>query len=165
VRLKQPIACACSACGKPFFRLRARGSMEVCSPCQRRARLSAWKKANPERVLATNTKSREANRESDRASKLRWSIANRHLEAAKQSKRRAVKRRAVPLWADADITKSLYHLARIYTDALGNEIHVDHIVPLQSDFVCGLHWHGNLQLLPGLENRMKSNQLLREGNP
>jgi hypothetical protein len=37
--------------------------------------------------------------------------------------------------------------------------HVDHIVPLVSKFVCGLHCEANLQLLPGPENQRKGNRV------
>lgn len=36
-------------------------------------------------------------------------------------------------------------------------MHVDHIVPLQSDSVCGFHTEQNLQLLVASDNSMKGN--------
>lgn len=36
-------------------------------------------------------------------------------------------------------------------------MHVDHIVPLQSNWVCGLHCEANLRVIPGAENESKRN--------
>ena len=36
-------------------------------------------------------------------------------------------------------------------------MHVDHIVPLQSALVCGLHCEANLEIIPGAANEAKKN--------
>ena len=42
---------------------------------------------------------------------------------------------------------------------LGFKWEVDHIVPLQSKLVCGLHVHNNLQVITALENIKKHNKV------
>lgn len=93
---------------------------------------------------------------------LRWRSAeyarnNRHLLNARDARRRAAELRAVPRWADRAGIEQIYKDARDLTRTLGQEWHVDHIVPLRSDVVCGLHVVANLQLLEAGLNRRKSN--------
>jgi len=59
--------------------------------------------------------------------------------------------RCTPSWADYLCMKAIYMEAKL------RKMEVDHIVPLNSPIVCGLHWEGNLQLLDPIENRYKSN--------
>lgn len=58
---------------------------------------------------------------------------------------------ATPLWADKDVIDKYYEEA----SRLGK--HVDHIVPICNDYVCGLHCENNLQLLDPKVNMSKSN--------
>jgi hypothetical protein len=67
------------------------------------------------------------------------------------NKKRALKLRAMPKWADEKKIKKIYQ-----NRPAGHD--VDHIVPLQGKTVCGLHWEGNLQYLPSAENQSKKNR-------
>lgn len=61
---------------------------------------------------------------------------------------------AYPAWADRSKISEIYEKARL------TGMHVDHIIPLKHDLVCGLHCEFNLQLMDPLENIKKSNQFV-----
>lgn len=86
---------------------------------------------------------------------------NPHLGRAKTAKRRAAKLRATPVWGNSEFEQfyiaELYHLAQLRGEA-GIPCHVDHIVPLISKLVCGLHCAANLRILPAKENESKGNR-------
>lgn len=61
-------------------------------------------------------------------------------------------KQASPLWADLDAIKD------VYLEAEYMQMHVDHIIPLRSKLVCGLHVWDNLQLLTPKANLAKGNR-------
>lgn len=67
------------------------------------------------------------------------------------AKRRANLLQATPYWSNLTSIYAFYKAC-----PAGYE--VDHIVPLNSKIVCGLHVESNLQYLPIQENRSKSNR-------
>jgi len=73
----------------------------------------------------------------------------------------AAKGRAVPPWSDEFdrlVIEEIYDKAQLLMKITGAEWHVDHVVPLQSRLVCGLHTHANLLVVPGASNLSKSNR-------
>ena len=78
---------------------------------------------------------------------------------AKNRKRYAAKLNATPAWADKVAIEYVYYAAKIIGGVYGSKPHVDHVIPLKGETVCGLHVHNNLQLLAPLDNLKKSNKL------
>ena len=100
---------------------------------------------------------KQANKEARAEYNKAYQKANPHIINAKCAKRRAIKLQATPPWADKEHIDSIYYLASINRKA-GHDVNVDHIVPLRSNMVCGLHCESNLQLLQGSNNKAKGNR-------
>ena len=77
-----------------------------------------------------------------------------HKQIALNANRRAQKIQATPRWYNFKEVDVIYKEAR----SLGEDYHVDHIVPLQGKLVCGLHCKDNLQILTAVDNLKKSNK-------
>lgn len=106
-----------------------------------------WYKNNPDKRLAMHQ---------------RWQQANLDVVRFHSNKRRAMKLKATPTWADSEwdqfVVAEAYHLAILREQASNIVWHVDHIVPLQSELVCGLHCASNLQVITAFENISKNNR-------
>jgi len=138
-----------------------------------RAFKNAWSKANPEgqarrsrkwylankqQADAASRRWLAANPERAKATHQAWRSANPHKLSAAAARRRAAVLLRTPVWADQSKIEAFYERARILTVETGIEHHVDHIIPLQGKTVSGLHVETNLQILPALDNRSKSNR-------
>jgi hypothetical protein len=65
---------------------------------------------------------------------------------------------AWPDWcADDDRFKQVYDRAKRLRKS-GRDVHVDHIVPIINELVCGLHVPWNLEVIGAKENLQKSNK-------
>lgn len=128
------------------------------NPEKVRANNAAYYKANPEKSKAANAAWVKANPEKNSAKSVAWQKANPEKHNANHAMRRATKLQATPAWADDFIMKEAYHLAQLRSKMLGFKWHVDHIVPLKSKIVCGLHCEANLRVIPGAANMLKSNR-------
>lgn len=100
-----------------------------------------WRKANPNHV---------GNKLAKRKYKL--SARGRATDSKHRVARRTGIKLATPNWAD------LKDIADVYMEAAYMQMQVDHIVPLKSKLVCGLHVWDNLQLMDATKNNQKNNR-------
>jgi hypothetical protein len=132
-----------------------------------------WKKDNSDKQLAYDTKYRVNNPtrrseidkksyqkhiEKRRAKTLRFAKANPAYYSRKARERRGLKKTATPKWADHRAINDIYLERDRITMATGIQHHVDHIVPLHGNTVCGLHVEYNLQILTIGDNLSKGNR-------
>jgi 5-methylcytosine-specific restriction endonuclease McrA len=95
--------------------------------------------------------------------KYAYKLKNPELYKALTSVRKRRHRDATPKWITTGqklAMRQLYLQAMGLTKLTGERYVVDHIVPLISDEVCGLHVPWNLRVITQDENLRKSNKLL-----
>ena len=122
------------------------------------AKKAAYRIIHIERFKARSKAYSALNADANNARGRKWAKDNPARRNANVARRRATEFRATPAWADAAAIVLVYKEARDAERRDGIKRHVDHIVPLQSKIVCGLHTAGNLQILSDLANRQKSNR-------
>ena len=115
-----------------------------------KVRRKKYKENNKYKISIQAKEYREKNKDRINKQISEWQKANRDKCRAKDAKRRAIKLRAIPKFANLNKIKEIYKNC-----PKGYE--VDHIIPLQGKNVSGLHIETNLQYLPMRENRVKGN--------
>lgn len=117
---------------------------------------------NVDKARAARRRHQENNREDYRRRSREYDAQHRPERAARESFRRAQKLKATPPWLNGEHKKAM-ELLYIERDKLRLEkgiiYHVDHIVPLISDSVCGLHVPWNLRVITAQENLQKGNRV------
>ena len=111
-----------------------------------------YREDNKEDIVAYIKSYREDNKENIATSGKKYRKENTAKINVKTAKRRAQKIQSVPAWFEKEAVNLLYAKAQEWA------MQVDHVIPLISDTVCGLHCHANLQLLDGSLNSSKGNR-------
>ena len=113
---------------------------------------------DPEKYRRIARESRNRHKDVRNAYAREWFKKNPDIACAHWAARRSRKRNAFPAWANKEAIRQFYEIARKLTDGTGESWHVDHIVPLKNDLVCGLHVHNNLRVIRGADNLRKHNR-------
>ena len=119
-----------------------------------------WYLENKEQVIAA-AKTRPAAQL--REYRNTWKENNKTQVRADTKARRRKHREATPPWLtrkQKSEIRQLYQIAITMSQTTGEQYVVDHIIPLRSDVVCGLHVPWNLRVITQEENLKKSNKLL-----
>ncbi len=103
------------------------------------------------------------NKDKAKKTKLKWYKENynnlKPKYAASASKRRAAKKMRTPVWVNYSIIEALYiKCGKMNHEAGYVKYHVDHIIPMINDKVCGLHTIDNLRIIPAFDNWSKNNK-------
>lgn len=128
------------------------------NPIKRKEYSRKWRTEHPDERKRRNqewcTKNADAHRENAR----QWGKNNLPRVLERNARRKASQLNATPVWATVFFMREAYRLARLRTELFGFPWHVDHIVPLKSKRVCGLHCEFNLRVIPGRDNIVKNNR-------
>ena len=148
-RSKTKLQSHCKVCSKL-------GSKEWVSknPVRAKENSWAWHYRNPGKANILRSEWRKKNKEHEKEYGVMYRKNNKQKVNAIAAFRYAKKVTATPIWAD------LEEIENIYLEAQYQQLQVDHMIPLVSDKVCGLHVENNLQLLSEKENKEKRNKLL-----
>jgi hypothetical protein len=121
-----------------------------------------WRQANPERTRQYQLHWRKTNpkKAKEVLQKIQKSWRKAHPDKVRShaARRRALKKHATPAWADINKINQIYAEALRLQNLTGQLYHVDHIYPLSSPYMCGLHVETNLQIISAEENMKKSNK-------
>lgn len=118
---------------------------------------SEWRAKNKQKLKEINRRSKVKRKKVDAELRLAWGRKNQERVRFFSMRRKAQKVQATPVWADEEAIAQIYWEATYIQALTGVKMHVDHIVPLQHEDVCGLHCEANLRVITATENISKKN--------
>jgi hypothetical protein len=148
---------ACSQTPEKLAKLKERNARVYADPVKRAERLEyeRAKRSNPEflahrKQYMKDYYERPGMKEKQAAYMRDWNPANRSKKNEYQLRRTLAESLATPIWANVDA------IVQFYKDR-PEGYHVDHMIPLQGEIVCGLNVRSNLQYLTVSDNCSKGN--------
>lgn len=93
----------------------------------------------------------------------RYRLGNKSTYYANNKKRKALKLKAIPAYANLERVRDYYYTAELLNKLMpleNDKWSVDHKIPLQGKTVCGFHIETNLQVMSLRDNVSKNNKLI-----
>lgn len=119
-------------------------------------RVAQYRARHPERVKDSQRRTNQLHgKKHNKAYRLRYP----EIARLKSARWRARAKMTTPAWADKKSIRAIYRFASMLQKSTGERVHVDHIVPLHSRLVCGLHCEANLGIALMTDNISKSNRV------
>jgi hypothetical protein len=144
--------CKFEGCEKKYYGKEMCHMHYQCQPHVLALRLE-WQQKNKEKRALSLKKYHSSEKHKKTRVKYRATPKGRAYKRAAFTNYQCTKTKACPKWADREVLKQIYLKCP-------EGYHVDHIVPLRGDTVCGLHVEWNLQYLTPYENISKGNNLI-----
>lgn len=146
-------------------------SIKICKSCRKNKELLRYQTKKDEIRTQQNTyyeKYYEVNRSKILALKRKNSknyySNHKATTIARTRKRQGLIKQATPSWANLDEMNKIYKLAEELSKKENIKYHVDHVIPLNNELVCGLHNEFNLQILKAFDNLSKGNKFDPSGS-
>lgn len=131
-------------------------STKSCTVCANEKK-KAWNRANADRHQLAHFLWRKNNPEKFARQRHAHYLSHQAEYCANARTREISLLKRTPAWADLKAIRAVYAEARNLRQK-GQDVVVDHIIPLRGESVSGLHVHTNLQILPADANLAKSNE-------
>lgn len=158
----------CSSCKttkehNDFYTSKGRydGFHVYCKSCSQQ-KSKEWKLANKAKTFEYDKQWQQQNKDKKSKNYKNWQVNNRAKVNSYNSYRRSLELQATPKWLTASHKLHIeckYSLAAMLSKNTDTQYHVDHVVPLKSKVVCGLHVPWNLAVISATENLRKSNKI------
>lgn len=148
---------ACVECSKESQARRRKDNIE-----QARAKDRKKYYKNREKNIEKSFSYRVKNPEKVKESQRKWKQENRAKATSIENLRRASKVRATPSWLTKEHRQKIdlyYKTADRLRKSSGNDLAVDHIIPIKGELVSGLHVPWNLRIIGKSENSSKGNKI------
>ena len=133
-------------------------NLELC-----KSRTEEWSRKNKKHISQRRKEYYKNNLQKCKQSSQKWKANNKDrvsiYNAMKRPERDQRLKNATPKWLDMEAVALKYKKRDYLSQVIGIKHHVDHIIPLQGENVCGLHVAWNLQIITAEENLSKNNKL------